>query len=159
MHRLGVEPTDLTAQKGDVLVWTSNLLHGGRAIRREGSTRWSQVTHYFFEDCLYFQPIYSNYLTGEIKLLHVIDLNTLEGVEHRYGDQRVVTTKLADGRQRLAIVDSEGHELAGDVQRVQQLQVDLDRLVAEVDKLHRSASFRLGHAVVGPLSALRRRLR
>ncbi len=43
-------------KKGQALVWTANLAHGGQAIGREGATRRSLVTHYFFENCLYYTP-------------------------------------------------------------------------------------------------------
>jgi hypothetical protein len=158
MLRLGVQPVELTAKKGDALVWTSNLLHGGRPILREGSTRWSQVTHYFFEDCIYFQPIYSNYLTGEIKLMDIVDLNTLEPVEHRYGSLKVITTELPNGRKRFGLVDDAGREVVGDVTRIHQLESQLAAVTAERDALRGSTSFRLGHAVVGPLDRIRNRI-
>jgi hypothetical protein len=159
MHRLGVEPVDLMARKGDVLIWTSNLLHGGRPIVREGSTRWSQVTHYFFEDCLYFQPIYSNYLTGEIKLMDIVDLNTLEPVAHRYGGLEVITTELPNGRKRLGIVDAAGHEVIGDIHRILKLEADLAAVTAERDALRQSTTFRVGQAVVGPIGRVRQLLK
>jgi hypothetical protein len=157
MERLGVAPVDLVAKKGDALIWTSNLLHGGRPILEEGSTRWSQVTHYFFDDCLYFQPIFSDYLTGEIMLMDIIDLNTLEPVGHRYGDLEVVSTDLPNGRKRLALVDGRGAEVAGDVSRVRQLEAELAAVTAERDELRQSTSFRLGQSIVGPFGRLKRR--
>ncbi|MCC5916143.1 MAG: phytanoyl-CoA dioxygenase family protein [Cryomorphaceae bacterium] len=56
------------AKKGDVLIWSSNLIHGGEAIQKPGTTRYSQVTHYFFEDCLYYTPMYSNMVIQELFL-------------------------------------------------------------------------------------------
>ena len=35
--------------RGEAMVWAANLLHGGSRILDPGSSRWSQVTHYFFE--------------------------------------------------------------------------------------------------------------
>ena len=46
------------ARKGDVLVWHANLLHGGSPVRRKTLSRWSQVTHYFFEGCAYTTPLF-----------------------------------------------------------------------------------------------------
>lgn len=37
------------ARRGDVLIWHSNLLHGGSPITRPGATRKSMVCHYFAE--------------------------------------------------------------------------------------------------------------
>lgn len=50
-------------RKGQVLVWAANLVHGGSPVERAGSTRLSQVTHYFFDDCAYLTP-----MTGEARL-------------------------------------------------------------------------------------------
>ena len=46
-------------KKGQCLVWASNLLHGGSVHRDKGRTRHSQVTHYYFEGCQYYQPLSS----------------------------------------------------------------------------------------------------
>jgi len=47
-------------RKGQGLIWASNLLHGGDRQRDPARTRWSQVTHYFFEDCAYYTPLLSD---------------------------------------------------------------------------------------------------
>ena len=46
------------ARKGDVLVWHANLLHGGSPVRDKSLSRWSQVTHYYFEGCAYTTPLF-----------------------------------------------------------------------------------------------------
>jgi hypothetical protein len=53
----GLEPVEFTAKAGDVLVWHANLLHGGRGIEREGSTRKSLVAHYFGEGVLCYHEV------------------------------------------------------------------------------------------------------
>lgn len=45
------------ARKGDVLIWHANLLHGGSSVKDKTMTRWSQVTHYFFEECTHMTPL------------------------------------------------------------------------------------------------------
>lgn len=57
--REGLEPWVATLRKGEALVWSSNLLHGGAPQRDVTLTRWSQVTHYFFEGCRYWKPMAS----------------------------------------------------------------------------------------------------
>lgn len=42
-----LQPETLLAEKGDVLVWHSQLFHGGSAIADKRKTRKSLVTHYF----------------------------------------------------------------------------------------------------------------
>jgi len=46
------------ARKGDVLVWHANLLHGGSPVKKKSLSRWSQVTHYFFEGCAHMTPLF-----------------------------------------------------------------------------------------------------
>ncbi len=45
------------AMKGEVFIWHANLLHGGSNVKNRCLTRWSQVTHYFFENCAYKTPL------------------------------------------------------------------------------------------------------
>jgi len=42
----GLKLTPFLPRKGDVLIWSADLAHGGAAITREESTRWSLVGHY-----------------------------------------------------------------------------------------------------------------
>ena len=44
-------------KKGQALLWASNLLHGGGSHPDKTRTRYSQVTHYFFEGCQYYTPL------------------------------------------------------------------------------------------------------
>lgn len=53
----GLEPVEFTANAGDVLIWHANLLHGGRGIGRQGSTRKSLVAHYFGEGVLCYHEV------------------------------------------------------------------------------------------------------
>ncbi len=45
------------AEKGDVLVWHANLLHGGEAIKQSGATRKSMVAHYFCEGVICYHEM------------------------------------------------------------------------------------------------------
>ena len=54
------------AKKGDALIWSSNIVHGGSAVNDPNSTRFSQVTHYYFKDCVYYTPMLSNLVTQEL---------------------------------------------------------------------------------------------
>lgn len=45
-------------KKGEAVIWAAGLVHGGGAITRPGATRLSQVTHYYFADCVYCVPQY-----------------------------------------------------------------------------------------------------
>lgn len=53
----GVQPVRFLPHKGDVLIWHSNLLHGGGPISDPESTRRSLVAHYYGEGALRFHEI------------------------------------------------------------------------------------------------------
>jgi ectoine hydroxylase-related dioxygenase (phytanoyl-CoA dioxygenase family) len=60
IEREGLEARTAKLRKGEALLWTSNLLHGGAPQRDPSLTRWSQVTHYFFDGCRYWKPLASD---------------------------------------------------------------------------------------------------
>ena len=49
-------------------------------------TRWSQVTHYFFEDCCYITPMQSDVFIGRLKLRGLTNIATGEAVSNIYID-------------------------------------------------------------------------
>src|SRR3989442_304115 len=57
IERDGLEPAYSTIRKGQGLLWSSNLLHGGAPQRDLSRSRHSQVTHFFFEGCKYYTPM------------------------------------------------------------------------------------------------------
>lgn len=63
------------AKKGQALIWAANLLHGGSRQTDPTLTRWSQVTHYYFEDCIYYTPAFSDEATGELALRNIVAIN------------------------------------------------------------------------------------
>lgn len=97
----GLPVRELTVPKGSALVWAANLLHGGAPIRAPGSTRRSQVTHYYFEDCVYYTPIFSNAALGELFLRTVHDLRTGEHVPHRLNGRDLEARPARHGRSTL----------------------------------------------------------
>jgi ectoine hydroxylase-related dioxygenase (phytanoyl-CoA dioxygenase family) len=50
------------AEKGDILCWHANLVHGGTKIERPGSTRRSIVGHYLTQEINEYYDI--NYADG-----------------------------------------------------------------------------------------------
>jgi hypothetical protein len=71
-------------KKGQALIWTANLLHGGAPHIDPGRTRWSQVTHYYFEDCAYVTPVFSYFPCGRYTFKKVTNLADGNTVPHRY---------------------------------------------------------------------------
>ena len=73
---LNLNRTVVNMEKGDVFIWAANLLHGGLGVVERQRTRWSQVTHYYFENCIYFTPMKSDMLSGELFLREIPDIKT-----------------------------------------------------------------------------------
>ena len=72
----GVKPEYFYPKKGQALIWAANLLHGGSRQNDPTRTRWSQVTHYYFDDCAYYTPAFSDPLMGNLDLRQIVDLST-----------------------------------------------------------------------------------
>lgn len=72
----GVAQDVFLARKGQALIWAANLLHGGSPQRDATLTRWSQVTHYYFEDCIYYTPAFSDEPLGVLDLRRIVDVET-----------------------------------------------------------------------------------
>ncbi len=54
-----LKPAYGTIKKGQAIIWASNLVHGGARLTDKSRTRLSQVTHYYFEGCKYYTPMFS----------------------------------------------------------------------------------------------------
>ncbi len=67
----GAQPETFLARKGQALIWCANLLHGGSPQADPRRTRWSQVTHYYFEDCIYYTPAFSDEVLGALELRQI----------------------------------------------------------------------------------------
>lgn len=55
----GIEPEYACIEKGQALIWSANILHGGAPQVDKSRSRLSQVTHYYFEGARYWRPGYS----------------------------------------------------------------------------------------------------
>jgi hypothetical protein len=87
------------AKKGDVLIWSSNIIHGGMPVLKAGSSRWSQVTHYFFKDCYYYTPMMSNMATDELYLRNgLLNIKTKEEVKPSYNGQTISYLKTSTNK-------------------------------------------------------------
>lgn len=70
----GSTPEIFLARKGQALIWAANLLHGGSPQINPTKTRWSQVSHYYFEGCAYYTPAFSDESIGRLALRDIIDV-------------------------------------------------------------------------------------
>ena len=80
----GLQRESFAAPRGSVILWAAGLVHGGSKILSPGRSRWSQVTHYFFHDCLYTTPMHCADFIGDFYLRRVRDVATGEVVPNRY---------------------------------------------------------------------------
>lgn len=85
----GIQPVSFKAKKGQALIWASNLLHGGSRQKNPHMTRWSQVTHYYFDRCAYYTPIHSDPFGGRIHFRDMIDISTGKKVPNFSGGSEV----------------------------------------------------------------------
>lgn len=90
----GLKKEKFVAKKGDLFIWSSNIIHGGSPVTKEGASRWSQVTHYFFEDCYYYTPMLSNMVTNELFLRNNLkDIQTGELMKQSYNGTKLNSLK------------------------------------------------------------------
>jgi len=60
LNKYNLVPKYGTIKKGDIIIWHSNLIHGGSKRNDANLTRKSIVVHYFFENCKYWTPLLSS---------------------------------------------------------------------------------------------------
>jgi ectoine hydroxylase-related dioxygenase (phytanoyl-CoA dioxygenase family) len=86
---LGLEKRTLNIKKGQAIIWSANLLHGGNTILHAGSSRFSQVTHYYFEDCMYYVPRLSDIAINKIYFPDLANIATGERIKSKYFGKEV----------------------------------------------------------------------
>jgi len=74
IETLSLKKESVKMYKGQCLIWSANLLHGGDPILDKNRSRHSQVTHYFFEDCLYYTPLTSSPFKAEYHIRRPINI-------------------------------------------------------------------------------------
>lgn len=84
-----IEPRHFVARKGQAIIWAANLLHGGARQKNRDLTRWSHVTHYFFDDCAYLSPMRSDVAYGSIWFRESVDISTGNVVPNMCAGHRV----------------------------------------------------------------------
>jgi len=56
VQRHGFQPSYGLLERGQIIIWAANVLHGGSSQIDKTLTRKSQVTHYYFAGCRYWRP-------------------------------------------------------------------------------------------------------
>lgn len=86
---LQLKPLQFHAKKGQALIWAANLLHGGAAQTDLKRTRYSQVTHYYFDNCCYYTPMGSVPLLGPVLFRNITDISTGKPVPNTLNNMQV----------------------------------------------------------------------
>jgi hypothetical protein len=101
VEKAGIAPEYFFPHKGDALIWAANLLHGGSRQDDPNATRWSQVSHYFFENCCYINPRYSDVPIGKLMLRDLTNIATGTKVPNIYIDSKLSELETYDYLHRL----------------------------------------------------------
>lgn len=96
----GTPAATFLARRGQALIWCANLLHGGSPQHDRRRTRWSQVTHYYFDDCIYYTPAFSDEAIGQLQLRTPISVVDQQPRPSRYLGEPVPTHLDADASRR-----------------------------------------------------------
>ena len=92
----GTQRETFLARKGQALIWCANLLHGGSYQSDPRLTRWSQVTHYYFDNCIYYTPAFSDEATGQLSLRDIVAISDGQRRPNLYHGQEVEWPKERD---------------------------------------------------------------
>lgn len=84
LDRERLQSRELHLAKGQAFIWAGSLCHGGCPIVDPKRTRFSQVTHYFFDNCLYYSPRRSHPGVGRLWLRQVYDIGARRVVAHHF---------------------------------------------------------------------------
>jgi hypothetical protein len=85
----GSKQEKFLARKGQALIWCANLLHGGSVQTDPRLTRWSQVTHYYFDECIYYTPAFSDEALGQLNLRDIVAISDGLARPNRYLSETV----------------------------------------------------------------------
>jgi hypothetical protein len=96
----GLKREVFRAKKGQALIWSANLYHGGSKHIEKNRTRWSQVSHYYFEDCCYYTPIRSDPMYGSVFFREPVCVATGKKHVNRYAGYEVDSQFIQHTRPR-----------------------------------------------------------
>ena len=128
VSQTGVRRATFHPRKGQALIWAANLLHGGMAHHDKSLTRWSQVTHYYFDDCAYYTPKDSDPFRGHIAFRSMTDLTTMQRMAHSFSKRPVHVPFIRSARIGFEPAAKRRH-------RYQKLRNMWTRAVSTIDRL------------------------
>jgi hypothetical protein len=99
VESLSLKPLQFHAKKGQALIWAANLLHGGAAQNDLKRTRYSQVTHYYFQGCCYYTPLHSVPFLGPINYREIVDISNGQEMPNIISGQIVSKTQIEHAKK------------------------------------------------------------
>lgn len=130
---LDLKPTYFHAKKGQALIWSANLLHGGAAQTDMNRTRYSQVTHYFFEGCCYYTPLGSVPFLGPIQFRDITDISTGKIVPNALNGVPVSRSQMEHTNPKAAVEVPRPTELPPGFDKKGYLKANPDVAKAKID--------------------------
>ena len=97
----GTQEERFLPRKGQALIWCANLLHGGSHQNNPTLTRWSQVTHYYFDDCIYYTPAFSDEAIGKLCLRNLVSIRDNEKRPNLYLGEQFCSDQIKNKKSRL----------------------------------------------------------
>ena len=125
------------AKAGQALIWSSNLVHGGSPMIDKNRTRWSQVSHYFFDGCVYTVPVANDVFHGQVYFRDLADVLTGKKVDHVVSGVKVEQSVI----DKMQPVFAKGFKLPEDFNPVKYLNLYLDVKGSGVDASAHYLSF------------------
>lgn len=130
------QPARFTAKKGQALIWAANLLHGGDRHLNNQKTRWSQVTHYLFDNCAYYTPMGTDYPFGSVQFREPYNILTGEKVRNQYNG-REIPRDFIDFTDPTRVYESMGEvQLPSNFDSIDYLAANPDVAAAGADPKH-----------------------
>lgn len=71
------------------MISVANLLHERMAFSDKSRSRFSQVTHYYFENCMYYVPMNSVPYLGKYHYKEIVDVRSGKAVDHFFLNQKL----------------------------------------------------------------------
>jgi hypothetical protein len=138
----GIKPEYFCPKKGQALIWAANLLHGGSRQNDPGRTRWSQVTHYYFDDCTYYTPAFSDPVAGNLDLRDIVDISIGRTKPNLYVGKPIAEVRRLASKRKAA--PAKLKKLPPDFNAKRYLELNADLALAKVNP--KSHYLRWGHA-------------
>lgn len=90
---LDLKKVNINIKKGQALIWANCLLHGGSKILDPKRTRHSQVTHYYYDNCVYYQPLMSDPFRQRVHQKPIFDIGKMDFAPHKHNGHQLEVLK------------------------------------------------------------------